>query len=104
MGVSSQYAQMMRMGRRADPAVAERHARFAAALAVNELMGERSVSEVVERWGRRDFVSSAGAVYGASFALPGMVSGSLCQRAYGRAQRERGGGALGPQGLCVSRR
>ena len=60
MGVSSGQAQLARMGRRVDADTAARHARFAASLAVNDLMSERSVTEVVAKWGQPNFVSVGG--------------------------------------------
>ncbi len=60
VGVHAQFAQLARMGRREDAATSARHARFAAALAINDLMSELSVTDVVEKWGQKDFVSIAG--------------------------------------------
>jgi hypothetical protein len=69
VGVSIQFAQLVRMGRRADAETNARHARFAAALAVNDLMSECSVTDVVAKWGVPNFVSTGGALAAALVAL-----------------------------------
>ncbi len=69
VGVSTQTAQLARMGRRVDAETAGRHARFAASLAVNDLMSERSVTEVVAKWGQPNFVSVGGEWFTAWLAI-----------------------------------
>ena len=61
VGVDSSYAHALVSGDRGNAVSTEKHARFAAALVINEVAtGEDSLDHVVARWGAPQFLSYSG--------------------------------------------
>ena len=61
LNVTAQYAMSLRGGGRGNEDLSERHARFAAALVIDEVCrGDESVTEVAARWGVQNFISRTG--------------------------------------------
>jgi replicative superfamily II helicase len=65
VGVETTYAHALAVGDRGNAVSTEKHARFAAALVINEIAkGEDTLEEVVARWGAPQFLSYSGLARG----------------------------------------
>ena len=67
----SMEMHLLRMGKGLTPAVKQKHAKLAAALALCELMGEAGAGEVVRRYGSEGFLSRSGVSAGQLQKLQG---------------------------------